>query len=109
LKPVVFLEQAVRDLEETTNFYMDQTGFDLSMRFFRALRKATSLLIANPRLGAAVKGLNAGLGVRWFPLASPFQKYLIFYRLGTKDTEVIRVLHASRNIAEILNSTLDYF
>jgi plasmid stabilization system protein ParE len=108
LKPVVFLEQAVRDLEETTNFYVDQTDSGLEMRFLASLRKATSLLVANPRLGTLVKGRNTGLGVRWLALPSPFQKYLILYRSEARATEVIRVLHASRDIAEILSATLDY-
>jgi len=109
LKPAVFFEQAILDLDDAVKFYTDQSGPELATRYLAALRKATSLLIANPGLGTPIKSRKADLAVRWLPLASPFQKHLMFYRSGAKASEVIRVLHASRNIAEILRETLGYF
>jgi toxin ParE1/3/4 len=94
---------AIRDLEETTDFYMDRQGLDLAARFLAALSKSGSLIATNPHLGSTrryrVKGLE---GLRWLALKSPFQKHLIFYRLDSGAIDIVRVLHASRDIEEIL-------
>jgi hypothetical protein len=77
VKPVVFFEQVVRDLEETINFYMDNKDPDLAMRFLTTLRKTSSLLVPSPGIGTPAKGRNMGIAVRWLALALPFHKHLI--------------------------------
>jgi plasmid stabilization system protein ParE len=103
LKSVVLSPLAIRDLEETVDFYLDRQGPDLAMRYLAALRKSSSLLAANPHLGSGRKYRVTKLeGVRWLALTSPFQKHLIFYRVELEAIDVVRLLHASRNIEEIL-------
>jgi plasmid stabilization system protein ParE len=94
---------AMQDQEEMIDFYATREGSDLAVRYFQALRRAFSLIVAKPHLGSA-RGFRAAelRGVRWFPLKSPFQKHLVFYLVTRETVEIIRVLHASRNIEEIL-------
>jgi plasmid stabilization system protein ParE len=103
MKRLVVFELALQDQEETIDFYTNHEGPDLAIRYFHALKRAFSLLVVKPHLGTARGFRIAELdGVRWLPLASPFQKHLVFYRATRETVEVIRVLHASRNIEEIL-------
>jgi toxin ParE1/3/4 len=98
--------QADHDLEAVTNYYLDEEGLDLALRFARAVEQSFALLLSQPDMGNSAHFKKDLLqSVRWFPVGTPFQKYLIFYRRVNEDLEVIRLLHASRGIQAMLDES----
>jgi toxin ParE1/3/4 len=107
LKYVVVHELATQDQEKTIEFYANRKGPDLAVRYLQAVQRAFLLLADKPHIGSSRRFHAPALqGIRWFPLTSPFQKHLVFYRAGRETIEFIRVLHASRDIEEILEYQL---
>ncbi len=107
MKRVVVHELATQDQQETIDFYRNRKGPDLATSYARAVRQVVLLIADKPNIGSPRRFRAAELqGVRWIPLASPFQKHLVFYRIGRETIEIVRVLHASRNIEEVLESDL---
>lgn len=103
MKRVIVQELATQDQEEAVDFYSDRKDPDLAISYLQAAQRIFSLLANKPYLGSARRFRSSELqGVRWFPLASPFQKHLVFYRVERETIEIVRVLHASRDIEEIL-------
>jgi toxin ParE1/3/4 len=103
LKRVVYSDLALQDQEETADFNAERQGPDLAIRYLQASRRVLSLLAEKPHLGIAHRFRDLELhGVQWFPLTPPFQKHLLFCRAEREYIEVIRVLHASRDIEAIL-------
>ena len=102
---IVLSELALHDQEQTIDFYTDRKGPDLAMEYLQTVQNTLSMLAENPQLGSGRRFRSPELhGVRWFPLASPFEKHLVFYRAERGSVEILRVLHASRHIEEILEN-----
>jgi len=71
---------------------------DVSFRFLAAAEASFEQLAAMPEMGVARKYFDPVLaGVRMLRIAG-FDNYLIFYRHAENGIEIIRVLHAKRDI-----------
>ncbi len=56
-----------------------------------------------PGMGSVRDYMNARLrGLRMIPV-SGFENFLAFYLITTKTVDIVRVLHAGRNIANIFS------
>jgi plasmid stabilization system protein ParE len=76
---------------------------ELALRFSHGADESFALLVSQPDMRSARGfGREALKGVRWFPMGKPFEKHLIFYQRVGRIVEIIRVLHASRDIEGIL-------
>ena len=91
--------QATRDLADIAVFLAEESGSDeLAFRFLEATEASFERLAAMSGMGTARKYSDPALvDVRMWRVAG-FPKHLIFYRPIEIGIEVIRVLHAKRDI-----------
>lgn len=92
---VVWSPQAEADLEDIW-LYIAQDGPERADRVVRAVAKRSSLLGDQPGIGTPRDELLPGL------FGFPVESYVIFYRKREHGIEIVRVLHAARDIEKIL-------
>ena len=94
-----FTPQAVQDLFEIWSYI---AGDDLAAasRVEEAIYAACAFLADTPLAGRTREDLTA-LPLRFW-LVRPYRNYWIVYNTETKPLQVIRILHAARNIPQIL-------
>jgi plasmid stabilization system protein ParE len=98
--------QADRDLDAQADYYLEQEGLDLALRFYQAAEESFALLASQPDMGSSRRFEKEALqGVRWFPISAPFKRHLIFYRRAGETVEILRVLHANQNIEALLDES----
>lgn len=89
---------AVEDIQRICDFISSENP-EAATRFIDAVDEEFSLLSAHPFLGRQrhfkIKGIRS-----W--RVRGFEKYVIFYEVGAKALEVLRVLHGARDIRSIL-------
>ena len=74
-------------------------------RFRRAAERTFAQLAAHPGIGAPHLTGNPRLaGLRVSPVTR-FRSYLIFYRATDDHLEILRVLHAARDVDQVLAGT----
>jgi plasmid stabilization system protein ParE len=96
MKAFVLTPLAARDLDEIWS-YLAEDSRAAAERVLDALQKAMRDLARRPRIGHVREEL-ADRRHRFFLVYS----YLIVYRPETEPLQVIRVLHASRDIQSLL-------
>ena len=91
--------QAIRDLSDIAVYLAEESGNDdLAFNFLAAAEASFEQLAAMPAMGVAREYFDPVLaGVRTWRIAG-FENYLIFYRPSESGIEIIRVLHAKRDI-----------
>ena len=101
--PVRKRPQAIRDLADVAVYLADESGDDkLGVRFLDAAEASFEQLASMPGMGATRQYDDPDLeGVRMWAITG-FPSHLIFYRQLGDGIEVIRVLHAKRDIEAIL-------
>lgn len=96
-KPVVPREFAARDAAEVVDFYRDEGGPELALRFIESLERAYEHLGRQPLSGSPRYAHELDLpGLRVWPVR-PFP-HLIFYLEREDRIDVWRVLHGRRDI-----------
>jgi toxin ParE1/3/4 len=94
--------QAIRDLADIAVYLAEERSDDLAFRFLDAAEASFKQLTAMPAMGVARKYRDPELeGVRMWRIAG-FDSYLIFYRPTERGVEIIRVIHGSRDIEDLL-------
>jgi toxin ParE1/3/4 len=98
----VLTKVAETDLEAQARYIAEKAGCEPALRLYLAAEAAFELLAKTPEL-AVVRdfGRPELSGLRMWPICR-FEKHLIFYRPTDQGIEVVRVLHASRDIEAIL-------
>ena len=93
---------AAEDLVRHGEYYVRQGSPETASRFLRAADAAFKLLAPMPEMGAPRAYPNRKLsGLRMWPIRG-FPEHLIFYRPTQHGIEVVRVLHAKRDIERLL-------
>jgi toxin ParE1/3/4 len=82
--------------------YISERNPDGAHRFRLAAKATFEALAMTPGMGAPYEVTNPRLHGLRCSRVGRFRNYLIFYRPITGGIEVIRVLHAARNIRAIL-------
>ncbi len=101
-KRVRWKPEAERDLEEHVVYLGQEAGLQLALRFIRAAEQAIARLVELPELGAPrVFEIQKLERVRMWPIPD-FPNHLIFYRPIATGVEIVRVLHAARDIPPVL-------
>ena len=95
---------ADRDLDEQAAYLAEHGSLDLALKFYRAASKTFRLLASQPEMGSAARYRSPALmGMRMFPIKG-FSKYLAFYRPLADRVEIVRVLHAARDLETLFES-----
>jgi plasmid stabilization system protein ParE len=97
----VLTRLARQDLEEIWD-YLAAENRQAAERVFKGIEAAIRKLAKTPTLGHLREDL-ADRRNRFFLVYS----YLIVYRSGTKPLEIIRILHASRDVRDLLGLDAD--
>ena len=95
---------AVSDSDQAAAWYGVEGGLSLELEFIDALQAAVAHICEHPGMGSTrYSDLLKTQAVRLWPLKK--FPYLIFYIERARHVEVVRVLHAKRDIAEWLQAT----
>lgn len=101
MRRVGYHPRVLEDVDEIA-IYLEQDSEEAADRFHATVEKAFRHLAELPGMGAPRYFLNPRLGeLRFWPIKG-FERYLEFYRTTRKSIEFLRVLHASRDIQNIL-------
>ncbi len=72
-----------------------------AIRFLDAVATTFGRLVSMPGMGSTRKYRNPRLaGLRMIPVPG-FDNFLVFYLVTTKTVDIVRVLHAARDIGKI--------
>ena len=101
--PVRFYPRARRDFLEHILYLSEKATPAIASLFSDEVLSLTGKLLALPLRGRMFSSENPRLSkLRFFPVAPPFQKYLIFYEPAKNGINVVRILHGARDVASIL-------
>jgi len=89
-------EQADNDLEEIFNYTENEFNFDRAGEYLMEFEELFNYLIITPELGKKRDEIVPGL--RSFPKAN----HVVFYRILKDRTRIVRVLHGSRDLPNLL-------
>jgi toxin ParE1/3/4 len=92
--------QAAADLIDIAS-YIAEDNLDAAERFLDAAEEAFTLLASMPSMGRVVTFQSPiAQGIRVWRVQG-FPRYLIFYRVVEHRIEIVRVLHAARDIERL--------
>jgi toxin ParE1/3/4 len=78
--------------------YLARDSWAVARRFRDSIKETLQFLLAVPEMGSPwEKTAPKYPGLRWWPVKG-FPNHVIFYRPISQGIEVLRVLHASRNL-----------
>jgi len=101
IRKIVIRPKAIADLDEQFT-YIAQSNFDAALSFFDATRQTFSQIAKLPSVGSVYDIGNPRLmGLRKWAVKG-FEKHLIFYLQGDEYIEIVRLIHAERDISQIL-------
>ena len=96
-KRVAVRRAAARDIDAAVGHYQQEGGAALALRFVAALDEAYRHIRRFPATGASRYATEIGItGLRFWPL-NKFP-YLVFYVEREDHVDVLKVLHAQRDI-----------
>lgn len=96
--------KAKTDLISIYRYYAREAGYATADRFLATAETIFQHTADQPHIGMRYEHDHPALAeLRLFPVTSPFQAYLIFYRLSSDGVEIVRILHGARDIPSILS------
>ena len=93
---------ATSDINDLADYYRQHAGLDLALRFVDNAERAFDQIASMPRIGALL-GLDElpYEDIRRWQIDG-FRRLVILYRETADGIEVIRVLHGSRDLADLV-------
>lgn len=95
--------RADQDIDEQFA-YIAQADLDAALRFYDAAFETFDSLLQMPLKGALRHFQNPRLPTLRLWFVQGFEKHLIFYQVQPEIIEIVRVLHASRDIEQLLGT-----
>lgn len=100
---VVKREAAKRDLIHQWVWYAENASIEVADRFLKAADDTLKMLSTRPESGAPLFVRKPELqGMRRFPVSDGFGKILLFYFALQDGVDLVRVLHGSRDLEQLL-------
>jgi toxin ParE1/3/4 len=101
IEPITQRLRARLDLLDQFVYLGEQATVEVAERYFAAVEETCNLLLTQPQSGASYEsGIERLAGLRRAPVKG-FMSYLLFYIPRSGGIDVIRVLHAARDIESI--------
>ena len=95
--------RAEDDILRQFRYYLLQDGaLDVATRFLNAVDTSIASICKMPHMGAVKRLRNPALSGRRFSPVDGFEDILIFYLVQRDTLRVVRVLHGSRDVNNIL-------
>lgn len=98
---LILPHSAETDLDNHFIYLTENASLDIAIRFDDSTEASFSRLLDTPFVGARRDEHIHDLRM-WF--VKDFEDYLIFYRVTDKAIEVVRVLHSSQDVENILST-----
>jgi plasmid stabilization system protein ParE len=98
----VLSEPATHDLDLIKSYLVEHAGVPVARHVLREIRNALQFLATRPGVGHLREDLT-DQPVKFWPVFS----YLIIYNPASRPLEVLRVLHAARDVAAVLEHSDD--
>jgi toxin ParE1/3/4 len=90
-------------LDEHAAYFAKEANLELGHRFLLAAHETFGLLATQPQMGWHARLRHASLNsMRVFRIAG-FEKILVLYHPRPDGVEILRVVHASRNLQALLS------
>ena len=100
-KRIVIRPKASADFDDQFA-YIAESNFDAALSFFDATRQTFSLIAKMSGIGNLYEVKNPRLvGLRKWTVKG-FEKHLVFYLEKDESIEIVRLIHATRDIPQIL-------
>jgi toxin ParE1/3/4 len=91
------------DIDEIADYLTAQSSFGMALGFLSEAHRSFALLASQPGMGWQCKMNHPRLkSARMFRVGAPFEDYLIFYQPRGKRIEILRLLHGSQNLDNLL-------
>lgn len=97
MRDYVLSKDALADLREIREFLRERYGSEFALAVVRELRAAMRRIARDPTAGHLRQDLTESPFRFW--TISP---YFVIYTGTRKPIEIVRVLHSSRNVAELI-------
>ena len=95
---------ANRDLDDQAAYLASQASLETALRFYDAAGSTFGSLAAMPGIGEPWPSVNPRLaGLRVWRIKG-FENHLIFYRPSDDGIDIVRILHATRDLDNALDS-----
>ncbi|HAZ44874.1 MAG TPA: type II toxin-antitoxin system RelE/ParE family toxin [Cyanobacteria bacterium UBA11369] len=100
---LIIKDRAEQDLRQQAEYILLNGNADAAVRFLSAAETTFAQLATMPRIGKVTQLVLSRLGeVRQWRIRE-FEEHLIFYRIQETTIEILRVLHGSRDLADVLS------
>ena len=97
--PVIRSPESLGDLAGQIEWYHGKGGRPLARRFIDTVNETVRLLATHPLLGKAREFRHPKLQkMRFYVVARPFNRHLIFYRVRPDALDLFRVMHGMRDL-----------
>lgn len=97
MKAVTFNPVAITDLDEIIS-HLSEDNLDAAANVRTAIFETAHIVGSHPGLGIRPRfSAPRFAGIRFIP-TSNYPNYLVFYREGTEEIEILRILHGARNL-----------
>jgi toxin ParE1/3/4 len=96
------LPAADRDLDDHATYLWREAGIETALRFYDGAAATFESLARTPGIGAPWDSPNPGLAGMRVLRVRGFKHHLVFYRPGERGIEIVRVVHAARDIESVL-------
>jgi toxin ParE1/3/4 len=101
-KRCIIRSPVYRAVIEQAEYYGQHSGDELAFRFFEAGEATYRFLLRNPSIGKPCRiPRHRALGVREFGIKG-FPRHLVFYRAIPDGIEILKVVHAARDLETLL-------
>ena len=91
------------DIEQQLEWYAVNASWDVAERYLAAIEATCQLLGQHPQLGPQGDFTNPRLrDWRFFVIAPPFKKHVLFYELPGHEVLMRRAMHGHRNLPQRL-------
>jgi toxin ParE1/3/4 len=91
---------AARDLDELAEYLRREAWLAVALRFVTSAEAACTVLAEHPHIGASLGLLGADIR-RWH--IDGFGNHVILYRLTDHGVEIVRILHAARDLESLFH------
>jgi toxin ParE1/3/4 len=98
------LPAADRDLDDQADYLASHAGLETALRFHDAANSTFAKLGEMPSISERWRSANPRLADLLIRRIEGFEKHLIFYRAADDGIEIVRVLHAARDLDSVLES-----
>lgn len=106
MKPVYRRRAAQEDIEAAIHFYLTEAGEQVALGFTDAVESAVQAVRNYPDSGSARIGQESGYSSLRSRRTNGYP-YLVFYWVVENRVEILRVLHSSRDLPNILSKLED--